>query len=511
MEVSAIGSSSATDLSIGIRPGSGQPNVTKLDLVVIRIRPPRPAKLVMRIRRDVPVTEGVAEIELPPLARGTDVAVDATFHARKTKRVYALHGSTPVRLLPDLVVGSIAAPGQTLTSRPVDVVAEITELNRDVGAEATVALRWGPSLIATQSVSVEAGGSTPVTFPGITLPDAVLVELTVDLYDVTPTEFDATNDSRSFSVDVTEHEVVPSWLVLPSLGGYGAQFNQHVYASVTPKPEGSIPGLEEKVKALEPQLVRVFYHEVQERTADQMASFVETVELAQQAGATINITYQTATNAKSLPDTYMGEFAAVLDDLVRARGLTNIRWVTIQNEPNTTQVTQAQYNALYRALHAQLLERGLRDQIGLMGGDLVESSTVAGSDHRLWFQYMAQNMNDILDAYSVHIYWNYWDTPRMEYRLKSVRQIVTEELPAEARKPVYVTEFGVRGIQNITGLPAIQPGYWQDGTRTCEDEHRRLPAPAVQHPRHASSDTRAPSSGTPTGAATRPATAMSTT
>ena len=468
VEVTALGSGSATDLAIGIQPSSGRPAVTKLDRVVIRVRPPRPARPGIQVRHDVPVTEGVAEIELPPLARGTHVAVDAIFHARKPRRTHALHGSTSVRLLPDLVVGSIAAPGQTLTSRPIDVVATITELNRDLGAEATVALRWGPSLIATQSVSVAAGGTTPVTFAGITLPDAVLVDLTVDLYDVIPTEFDATNNSRSSSVDVTEHEVVPAWLVLPSLGGYGAQFNQHVYASVTPKPEGSIPGLEEKVKALEPQLVRVFYHEIQERTADQMASFVETIELAQQAGATINITYQTATNAKSLPDKYMAEFAAVLDDLVRARGFTNVRWVTIQNEPNTTLVTQVQYNALYRALHAQLLERSLRDQIGLMGGDLVESSTVAGSNHRLWFQYMAQNMNDILDAYSVHIYWNYWDIPRMEYRLKSVRQIVTEELPAEARKPVYVTEFGVRGIQNITGLPVTQPGYWQDGTQLAK-------------------------------------------
>ncbi len=107
---------------------------------------------------------------------------------------------------------------------------------------------------------------------------------------------------------------------------------------------------------------------------------------------------------------------------------------------------------------------GLRDQIGLMGGDLVESSSVVGSNHRLWFQYMAQNMNDILDAYSVHIYWNYWDIPRMEFRLKSVREIVNEELPVEARKPVYVTEFGVRGIQNVAGLPVIQPGYWSGAT-----------------------------------------------
>lgn len=73
-------------------------------------------------------------------------------------------------------------------------------------------------------------------------------------------------------------------------------------------------------------------------------------------------------------------------------------------------------------------------------------------------------MNDILDAYSVHVYWNYWDLPRMQFRLRSVRAIADGPLLEGARKPLYVTEFGVRGIQNIPGKPAIQPGYWEDGT-----------------------------------------------
>ena len=41
----------------------------------------------------------------------------------------------------------------------------------------------------------------------------------------------------------------------------------------------------------------------------------------------------------------------------------------------------------------------------MMGGDLVSTS------QRAWFSYIAANMNDLFDAYSVHIYWDYWDTP----------------------------------------------------------------------------------------------------
>ena len=418
----------------------------------------------VRNLKDVAAPDGIANIALGQVARDRRVETDVLVQTGSPERTYVVRGKTTTMLRPDLVISSMQTPQQTLTTRSIDVQAEIAELNGDTGATATLTLLWGPSALATKQVTVPADGRVLVSFTDVALTTAVPVELTAVVSDVDPGETDDTNNARGATVDVTENELVPSWQVLPSLGGYGAQFNQHVYAAVTPKPAGSLPDLEIKVKALEPQLVRIFFHEVQERTAVQMASFIETVELAQQSGATINITYQTAANAKLDPPRYMGAFAAVLDDLVQTRGFTNIRWVTIQNEPNTTLVTLEQYNALYRALHAHLLARGLRDQIGLMGGDLVESSSVVGSNHRFWFQYMAQNMNDILDAYSVHIYWNYWDIARMEFRLKSVRQIVTEELPVEARKPVYVTEFGVRGIQNITGLPAIQPGYWQDGT-----------------------------------------------
>ena len=217
------------------------------------------------------------------------------------------------------------------------------------------------------------------------------------------------------------------------------------------------------MKALEPQLVRIFYHEIREtEDPDKMPSFIRTVELAQEAGATINITYQTATRARFQPVLFMGQFAAILEDLVRTRGFTNVRWVTIQNEPNTTLVTRPQYNALYRALDEHLRARGLRDHIGLMGGDLLESGQ--GGGHRVWLQYMAENMNDVLDAYSEHIYWNYWDIPRMVFRLRDVHQVVNAELDPDARKPVFITEFGVRGIQNFPGKPDIQPGYWEDGT-----------------------------------------------
>jgi hypothetical protein len=470
IELIALTGPKGADLTIDIEAGAGCADVDTLKHVQLKTYAGDGSLNDVRNLRDVPAPSGSAKIELGELERQRRIEADVLVQTGTPSRTYVVRAETTTLLRPDLVVTAVQAPLQTLTTRPIDVQAEIAELNGDSGAGATVTLLWGPTPLGSESVTVPAGGHASVSFTNVELTTAVPTELTVLVSDASPAETDETNNVRSATIDVTENELARSRLLVPSLGGYGAQLNQHVFAAITAAPPGSLPDLEAKVKALEPQLVRIFYNddweELRATAPENFASFIKTVQLAQEAGATINITYQTVLRAKLNPDLYMGRFAAILDDLVRARGLTNVRWVTIQNEPNRTNVTLAQYNALYRALHAQLLARGLREQIGLMGGDLVEMGEAddPNPDHRVWWAYMATNMNDILDAYSVHIYWNYWDIPRMEFRLKDVRRIVTEELPPEARKPTYVTEFGVRGILNVPGKPAFQPGYWEDGT-----------------------------------------------
>ena len=465
IELSALTGPQKADLALDITAAAGCADVATLKKVQLKIYAADGSLDDVRILQDVPAPGGRANIQLGELERQRRIEADVLVQTGTPSRTYVVRGETITLLRPDLVVAAVRAPLQTLTTRQVDVQAEIAEVNGDSTTRATATLLWGPTPLGKESVTVTAGGRASVSFANVELTSPVPIELTVLVSDASPAETDETNNSRSTTVDVTEHELARSRLLVDGLGGFGTQFNQHVFAPVTPASPATLPDLEAKVKALEPQLVRIFYHVGQEADPSNMASFIETVQLAHDAGATINITYQTATAARLQPALFMGRFAAILEDLVRARGLTSIRWVTLQNEPNTAGflITTDQYNALHRALHAELLARGLRDQIGLMGGDLVESS--GARDQRVWFQYMAHNMNDILDAYSVHIYWNYWDIPRMEFRLRDVRQIVTEELPAEARKPVFVTEFGVRGILNFPGKPAFQPGYWEDGTQ----------------------------------------------
>lgn len=258
-------------------------------------------------------------------------------------------------------------------------------------------------------------------------------------------------------------------------GGIGVQLNQHLFAKVAPfgvVPEAALPGLRKELGALSPQLVRIFQSDSQEpvpfdpalpvspvnrRPApadalgvqDRWNSFSKVVELAHEIGATVNVTWaggphKTGTERR----TSMARFANVLQRLVRD-GRSNVRWVTVANEPNRVKtITPKILAALYTELDAQLRQRGLRDQIHFMAGDIVEgpkplADPIHETDPHGRFPIFKElsHVSDLIDAYSEHIYWNYDDVARFERRLTRVRRIAT----TLGLEPVYITEFGIRG------------------------------------------------------------------
>ena len=115
---------------------------------------------------------------------------------------------------------------------------------------------------------------------------------------------------------MTEHELVPANVLVQALGGWGAQFNNHLYAPITPWPHGpSENDVETKVKALQPELVRIFYNDNWEENQngthpewhENYASFVKVVRLAQETGATSTSAIRTSANARSHPSPDDGE------------------------------------------------------------------------------------------------------------------------------------------------------------------------------------------------------------
>jgi hypothetical protein len=351
-----------------------------------------------------------------------------------------------------IAVTALSGPTLARTGRPVPLSATLVERLGNTGGRVNVTLSSGPTILElVPSVVVAADGTTVVKFTP-TFAAGGMYPLTVTVADAATGQ---TKDARASSVEITDFALVPSNVLTPSFAGFGGQMNQHVYAQIS-QAAGVPPNpveLEDAVVGLQPQLVRIFFNNSEFTMPDRMDSFVRTAVLAQRAGATINVTWQ----GGGFPEETAQKFTDVLADLIRNRGVDNLRWVTIQNEPNSTTITPEQNEQMYRLLDRDLVAAGLRDHIRFMGGDLVQNN------QRAWFQYMADHMSDILDAYSIHVFWDYWDTPKLQQRLTEVRTIV-DSLPAAGRKPLYVTEYAVRGIRNYGGATLPEPGVYADGT-----------------------------------------------
>jgi hypothetical protein len=453
------------DLRIQVVPDPGEAAVSVLRQVRVQVN----GKLTRELK-DVAAPGGIANVHLESVARNATVNVKVHFKSEDSHRLYEVRTETAARLRPDLVVTAVSAPPQTLSTRAVDVVADISELNTDNGATATVTLMLGPTPVAApKTVTVPAGGDLAIPFVGVQLTTVSSAELTVVIDGADPFETDATNNVGTTTVEVTEHELVRTDVLVPSLGGYGLQFNNHVYAPITPWPAGTGYGdFEDKAKALQPHIVRIFYNDNWEENNDNThpewpqnyASFVRTVQLAQEAGAIIDIAYQTLANARRTPAASMAKFADVLEELVVDEGLTNVRWAEVGNEANSTTVTLSEYEALIRALDAELVANGLDDHIGLMGPGLVELAANPTRNHYEWQKALATSMGDVFDAWGEHVYWNYNDAGRLEYRLRDAWHLMNDVLPPEQRKPVYLMEYGIRGLGACGTKPASANTYY---------------------------------------------------
>ena len=364
-------------------------------------------------------------------------------------------------LRPDLAITSVKTNRASLVGRPFYVAATVVERSRRVAARAQLTVTANGVPLATRNVVLRPGRRLVAKLP-VALATPGKARLVTTVTGTKPVEAVISNNVRRATVDVSEFRARWSSVVVPSFGGYGGQFNQHVYAALSRAvgvDDTNVVDMEQKMRALHPQFSRIFFTPQAFNDPDKMQSFVRTVLFAQSTGTTINITWQGGT--LSVAAGTVQKFASVLLDLVRNRGVTNLRWLTLQNEPNRTRMTMQQYETQYRELDPYI--QSIRGQVRYMGGDLVRAPEGGVPNQAAWFQYMATRMSDILDAYSIHVFWDYWDTQKLVDRLKEVRVIV-DALPQQARKPIYVTEYGVRGLRVFNGAPQVDPGVWQDGS-----------------------------------------------
>jgi hypothetical protein len=269
--------------------------------------------------------------------------------------------------------------------------------------------------------------------------------------------------------------VHPDEIVCDGFIGFGAEFSPFVTAPNLGQAVGDIDDLQRKLIALRPQHVRIFVLTQWWTQPDpaQKNSFIRTVELAQKAGASVNVTlWYGWLNDPAAAARVMGQ---LLSELIRDRHLTCVQYVTLQNEVNLTKITMEQYDDLYKRFDAELRKIGLRDRIKIVGGDLL------GQKRKEWIENLSTVLGDICDGYSVHTYWEYsdWDHPLKS--TSAMRQIMGDLTPKN-RRPVFLTEFGIRG----QGWQKNPPGLFEGKTpmlqTTIHGEHAaRMMMLAVNH------------------------------
>jgi hypothetical protein len=243
----------------------------------------------------------------------------------------------------------------------------------------------------------------------------------------------------------------PSDVLVGRLDGFGAQYNQNLFAARSRAvgiTDAGVQIMKPKLAALGPQMARLFFHPDAVADDDLLTSFRRSVQLAQDTladGGTINITLQAlGPVVLARHPNAVKEFAAELVHLVREAHIDKLRWVTLRNEPNgSSPMDKNLYAQVYREIDGELRAAGVRPPLQLMAGDLLLNN------QREWFQFIAAKIASIVDAYSIHVYWDYRSPTKIDDRLLGVRDIVNRL--GDAKKPLYVMEYGARGDKGPDG------------------------------------------------------------
>lgn len=307
----------------------------------------------------------------------------------------------------------------------------------------------------------------------------------------------------------------PPVRILHPFEGYGAQFNANLFSTLgQPSPLTDVQRAELStiVTRLKPGHSRIFLDKSVEpdasgdqRGAKELAALKKTVELAQEVGAKVNLTYWKGPYAgeqklKALqwpnpevvnwpqpnkrkwpteltegqltgPAGHMRRFARVVELAHRQWGCRCVGHVTIQNEVNEPRVDIAKqgnprlsmrlYEWLYRLFVRALEELEVRDEVKIVAGDLVKSGH---GTQDAWLKYIHDNMDvpregfpSVVDGYSIHVYWapgggGAGFPVKLERRLED---LATTVRAIGIDKPLYVTEYGVMkpGVAPLPGGP----------------------------------------------------------
>jgi hypothetical protein len=221
-----------------------------------------------------------------------------------------------------------------------------------------------------------------------------------------------------------------------------------------------------RVRAMRPQIVRLMFQEGYweaergKRTPDSegMKDLRESLAIYKEIGADVHLTEWGFTPpAWARPNgivphpeetrAYADSFVAAIKYLRDECGFTNIRYVTMANEPNGSAYPFEAYVRLYRALDQSLKDAGLRKDVAILGPDEANMYD--------WLPRAIAELDEVIDDYDAHNYtanngpeFARWVTPRV----MDMPKVNTPGLNPP-RKRLMITEFGMQDEMTTFAAP----------------------------------------------------------
>ena len=118
------------------------------------------------------------------------------------KKKVKIKEDVEVTLRPDLIVDNVSYPLTVSVDQPFSITAHLQEILGDNGATANVNLNTDELTMITPEVFIAPGVATTVIFTGLSLDTLGLFSFIVDISDAIPGEYDVSNNSFSFDVEV---------------------------------------------------------------------------------------------------------------------------------------------------------------------------------------------------------------------------------------------------------------------------------------------------------------------
>jgi gamma-glutamyltranspeptidase/glutathione hydrolase len=189
-----------TDLYLTVT-STGVAPPAELGLIQVKVFAESGEHLRTETFHDVAAPGGKAQVALNGVERKQVLEVKA--HAKEQDQNNIEARATVLRR-PDLTVVA-TAPLRVVRTHPFTLNAKVTELGGDTGADATVALVEGGATIATQAVTVAAGGNATIAFP-LQYGAAAEHTLSAVVSEARPAESDVGNNAARTTIKVARYD-----------------------------------------------------------------------------------------------------------------------------------------------------------------------------------------------------------------------------------------------------------------------------------------------------------------